>query len=186
MTFRQSMAPMSIVVAVDERGGFGKGGKIPWNYPEDLEHFKGVTAGSVCVMGRKTYTDMLAMVQERKKAKGEDPNSIEEILPGRTCFVVSNTEGFEAPGAKVVPSLRLAVQELEEDDKRTVFVIGGRQMFIEALSWVDTVHMTVIFENYDCDVFFPTDYVSEHFNVESTAASEKNPLGFITYKRKGK
>ena len=42
-------------------GGFGKDGKIPWSIPEDLDHFKEITTGHICVMGRRTYTDMLAM-----------------------------------------------------------------------------------------------------------------------------
>lgn len=184
MTFRQNMGPMAIVVAVDQYAGFGKDGKIPWNYPEDMKRFKEVTTGNVCVMGRKTYIDMLRMVQERKKAKGEDPDDITEILPGRQSFVVSNTEGFVAPGATVVSSLREAVQQLSDDDDRTVFVIGGRQLFIEALSWVDTVYMTIIFQDYKCDVNFPADYVIDHFEATETKKSDTDPIVFTTYKRK--
>ena len=56
---------VEIIVAVDEDGGFGKDGKIPWHYSEDLKHFKEVTTGHVCIMGRKTYEDMLEMRKAR-------------------------------------------------------------------------------------------------------------------------
>jgi dihydrofolate reductase len=72
------MNNVNIIVAVDDAGGFGKDGKIPWHFPEDFKRFKEITKDSVCVMGRNTYEDMLEMVKSRKK----DPNvKIETILP---------------------------------------------------------------------------------------------------------
>ena len=100
MAIKTTISPLSIIVAVDESGGFGKGGKIPWNIPEDMKHFQEVTKGGVCIMGRKTYEDMLAMTTIRKekeaaKETGSPPTTSElqrtitEILPGRTSFVVT-------------------------------------------------------------------------------------------------
>ncbi len=205
MSFRQRMTPMSIIVALDERGGFGKDGKIPWHFPEDFKHFQEVTKGHVCVMGRKTYEDMLEMRLEReaKKAKGnkaikeyltvqnngETPSmetldtSIKEILPGRLSFVVTSDKNFKAPGATVVSGLREAVQSLSEDDMRTVYVLGGYRMFVEALSWVDKIEMTVVKGSYDCDRHFPVNVLNKSFKIVS--GKETDDLYFVTYQRKG-
>lgn len=60
------MIKPNIIVAVDCEGGFGKEGKIPWFLPEDFEHFKNMTTGHVCVMGRRTYEEMLE-TRKRKR-----------------------------------------------------------------------------------------------------------------------
>lgn len=178
MTLRQRMEPLSIILAVDEHGGFGKDGKIPWYFPEDLKHFKEVTTGHVCVMGRKTYEDMLEMRKERD-AKKKTKKKIKEILPNRKSFVVTSNPEFEAPGATVVKSLREAVQSLEPNEH--VFVIGGYRMFIEALSWADTVHLTVVKGTYDCDRFFPVEVLNKGYRIID--GTQTDDLYFVTYQR---
>lgn len=177
---RMSMSPMAIIVAVDEIGGFGKDGKIPWHFPEDLKHFQETTKGHVCVMGRRTYTDMLEMRQERD-AKNNKTGVIDQILPGRDSYVVTSNPDFKAPGATVVRYIREAVQSLDESDKRTVFIIGGFRMFVEALSTVDTIYMTVVEGTYNCDVSFPLQTLNKNFEI--VEGSEQDKLRFITYKR---
>jgi len=135
---RLKVAPLSIIVGVDVQGGFGKEGKIPWNIPEDMKHFQKVTKGGVCIMGRRTYEDMLEMVQRKRK------KAIKDILPGRQSFVVTSDEEFKAEGATVVKNIHEAVQSLDENDKREVFVLGGYRMFIEALTWTTKVYMTFV------------------------------------------
>jgi len=167
------MRPMAIIVAVDESGGFGKDGKIPWHSKEDFAHFKEVTKGHPCVMGRKTYEDMLAM----KK----DKDNIKEILPGRQSFVVTSNNEFEAPGATVVNGLRAAVQSLDGNDHRPVFVLGGEKLFIEALAWTETIHMTIMDGDYDCDRFFPIKTLEKFAIVDGKLG---DGLKFVTYKRR--
>ena len=172
------MKPLSIIVAVDEAGGFGKDGKIPWDIPEDLKHFKEVTTGGVCIMGRKTYEDMLEMVKARKKGKGK----IKEILPKRESYVVTSDPDFKAEGATVVQSIRAAVESLDENDKREIFVIGGYRMFIEALSWTTTIYMTVVKgEPYQCDKKFPIEVLNKGYRIVDGNQTDK--LYFVTYKR---
>ena len=142
--------PLSIIVAVDEYGGFGKDGKIPWNIPEDLKHFQKVTKGGVCIMGRATYQDMYDMVMARKKK----PTKVKKIIPGRECFVVSNTV-TEVEGATVVTDIMQIFNTLPKDDDREIFIIGGERMFIEALPFTNKVYMTIITGTYDCDKYFP-------------------------------
>jgi len=182
MSLRVNMQPLSIIVAVDKYGGFGKDGKIPWSYPEDLKHFKEVTQGGVCIMGRKTYNDILAMVKRRRK-KNKTKGKITEILPGRQSFVVTSNPKFKAPGATVVSSIREAVQSLDEEDSRDVFVIGGYRMFVEALNWATTVYMTVIDDDkeYQCDITFPINTIVKKFSI--VEGTEEGNLRFMTYKR---
>jgi len=184
MVKKTGIPPLSIIVAVDEAGGFGKAGKIPWNIPEDMQHFKEVTTGGVCIMGRRTHEDMLQMVKSRKKPTGSPPAiaRVREILPNRTSFVVSSNADYDAEGATVVPSIRAAIESLEIGDNREIFVIGGYLMFIEALSWASTIYMTIIKgETYNCDKHFPIQVLNKNYRIVSGRETEK--LYFLTYKR---
>lgn len=170
---------LSIAVAVDSASGFGKAGKIPWHFPEDFKHFKETTKGSICIMGRKTYEDMLEMVKVRQKKK----KAIKEILPGRTCYVLTRQKDYKAEGAIVASSIMEAVQSIAEEDNRTVFVLGGEKVFLEALPWVDKIHMTIIDGYYNCDRFFPIEYVRTHFAIETAHKGKDEKLSFVNYKR---
>lgn len=180
MSLRTQMSPMSIIVAVDEAGGFGKDGKIPWHVPEDFKHFQEVTKGNVCIMGRRTYEDMLEMRQSRD-AKKPNAGVINEILPGRESFVVTRNSDFNAPGATVVNSIRDAIHSLDEADTREVFILGGYRMFVEALTWVNVIHMTIIKGVFDCDRFFPIQSLKA-FDI--VGGEETDKLRFVTYKRR--
>jgi dihydrofolate reductase len=171
-----------IVVALDCAGGFGKDGKIPWHIPEDLQHFKNLTAGHVCVMGRRTYNDMLDMRVKHKAMNGNN-DPITEILPGRESYVVTSNKDYQTPGATRVDSLG-NVQDKMRADPRKLFVIGGRQLYIQALSWCDTVHATVIKEEkpFDCDVFFPIEVLNKKFTIVS--GTQTDNAYYVVYKRK--
>jgi len=191
---------LSIVVAVDEDGGFGKDGKIPWDIPEDLRHFKEVTSGGVCIMGRKTYEDMHAMFMDRKKPKiidvDEEVETIENtvnikqsaippdaILHGRQSFVVTSDAEYTPVGATAVQTIRGAIQQLDEQDNREIFVVGGHRMFIEALSWTTTIYLTIIKnERYQCDKKFPIEILNKEYRIVNGEETEK--LYFVTYKKR--
>ncbi len=177
MASRIKVAPLSIIVAVDQDGGFGKDGKIPWHFKEDFDHFKEVTKDSVCIMGRKTYEDMLAMVKKRKKNKKA---VIKEILPGRECYVVTSNDKYKAEGAAVVNSITQAVQSLEEGDTREVFILGGYRMYVEGLAWTNKIYMTVVKDRYFCDVFFPINATS---SFKITDGKQTEDLDFVTFSR---
>lgn len=168
------MRPLSLIVAVDEHGGFGKDGKIPWHFSEDLKRFKQITKGAACIMGRKTYADMREMVVARKK----DDKEIKEILPGRDNYVVSKSI-IGAEGATVVPNIRKAVELTE---RREVFVIGGEKMYIEALPWVNKIYMTVVKGDYQCDKFFPIKALNRDFKL-THGKKESDTLSFLEYDR---
>lgn len=174
------MYPVSIIVATDDEGGFGKDGAIPWiNEPfatKDLRHFKSITDGNVCIMGRKTYQDMLKFRLSKIKKK----DKITEILPGRESFVVTSEKRLKTPGAKVVKNIREAIHSLPANDSRTVFVIGGERMYIEALPWTSTIYMTVIKKRYKCDKFFPIKALKD-FAIKH--GEQEGEMQFLTYER---
>jgi len=180
MTFKERIPALSLIVAVDKEGGFGKEGKIPWFFPEDLKHFQTTTKGNVCIMGRKTYTDMFEMIQSKRKdpeGQIDDP-----ILKDRESYVVTSNPDFEAHGATAVSGIHQAIQHLEKDDRRQVFVIGGERMYIEALAFTQTIYMTVVKgKSYDCDRFFPIQVLNKKFEI--VEGTETDDLYFTTYKR---
>jgi len=170
-----------IVVAVDCEGGFGKDGQIPWHLPEDMKRFKELTTGHVCAMGRHTFNDMLDMRVKRDAEKGINL-PINEILPGRDCYVITKNQDYKTPGATRVNSLGNVRDKIKEDSKR-LFVIGGRRMFIEALSWCETIHMTVVKgDRYNCDTFFPIQVLNKKFEIKSGEETDK--AYYVVYKRK--
>lgn len=184
MSFRHHIyPPVSIIVAVDEDGGFGKQGKIPWHVPEDMKHFNAKTKGGVCIMGRRTYTDMLEMwkVRESKKKKKKKDTEPKQILAGRESFVVSSNPELYCPGAKVVRNLTEAIQECPEGDTREIFVIGGFRMFVEAMSHGGPIYMTVIKgKTYDCDVKFPIQAINRYYGIVEGRETKK--CRYVTYK----
>lgn len=173
-----TIKPLSLIIAVDEEGGFGREGKIPWNYPDDLKHFKKVTNGSACIMGRKTYYDMFDITIERKGGKKKKPVHIKEILPGRESYVLSKTIK-EVEGAIVKPTLRSAT---ETTKRNGIFVIGGDKVFTEALPWVNRIYMSVIKGKYNCDKFFDVRYLTKNFKL--VEGKETRNILFMTYQRK--
>ena len=171
------MPPISIIVAVDSDGGFGKGGKIPWHFREDFDHFKEVTKGGICIMGRKTYEDMLAMVKAVRK-KNKKKGKMKSVLFGRECYVVTSDENYKAEGATPVTSIRQACEHQDETDTREVFILGGYRMFVEGLAWTNKIYMTVVKDRFDCDVFFPVKALNKFNIIDGRQTKE---LDFLTY-----
>ncbi|HHL8003057.1 TPA: trimethoprim-resistant dihydrofolate reductase DfrA19 [Escherichia coli] len=160
---------LELIVAVDSKLGFGKGGKIPWKCKEDMARFTRISKEiRVCVMGKHTYTDMRDMqlekdgAEERIKEKG--------ILPERESFVISSTlKQEDVIGATVVPDLRAVINLYENTDQR-IAVIGGEKLYIQALSSSTKLHMTIIPREFDCDRFIPVDPIQNNFHIDSSAS----------------
>lgn len=176
------MRPVSIIVAIDEVGGFAKEGKIPWDFPEDFKRFQKITSGAICIMGRRTYEDILERRQKRDAEK-QITDPIKEILPNRTSIVLTRQHGKTFQGAETAESLRVAIENLSDDDIREIFVIGGEKLFIEGIQWADTIYITLVGGNYHCDKFFPLKYFHKYFVPSDCEKSSE--LKFMTYKRTG-
>jgi dihydrofolate reductase len=125
----------SLIVARAANGIIGKDNGMPWHLPADLAHFKRTTLGRPVIMGRRTW------------------ESIGRPLPGRRNIVVTRNAGFTAPGAEVVGSLEAAW--LAVADSAEVFVIGGGQLYAEALPGADRIYVTEIGETIEGDTHFP-------------------------------
>ena len=171
-----SMRDIQIIVAVDARGGFGKDGQIPWlDQPfakADLAHFKKTTSGSTCIMGRKTYEEI---VEVAKKAGRKTP------LPGRDVIVLTSATDFEVIGGTACTSLRQAVEQA--DPNKPVYAIGGGRVFSEALSFAQTIYMSVVNGDYDCTDKFNVAFVANHFTPQLLGKHEDD-VAFIKYTRR--
>jgi dihydrofolate reductase len=124
-----------LVAAVAANGVIGADGKLPWRLPEDLKHFKALTLGHPVIMGRKTW------------------ESLGKPLPGRENIVVTRAAGYDAPGASVASSLDGALALCAGEP--TAFVIGGGELYAEALPVADGLVLTEIQRDYAGDARFP-------------------------------
>ncbi len=157
---------ISIVVAMDEKRGIGKDGKIPWpRIPEDLQRLKNLTLGHVTIVGRTSYESMLGYYE----ASGRD------TMSRRTHVVVSRNPDYQVdPGYGFAAS---SIEEaLEKAKQEEVFVIGGAQIYAQTLVHATRLLLTMVEGNYKCDTFFP-DY-SVFDQVVSETPRESNGLRY--------
>jgi dihydrofolate reductase len=128
---------VSIIVAMDEAGGIGITGGLPWHMSADLKNFKALTMGHCLIEGRKTY------------------ETIGKALPGRTNIIVTRDRQFSAPGCLVSHSLRDALALAQESGEMEAFIGGGGEIFAQALPLTQRIYLTRVHTRADCDVFFP-------------------------------
>ncbi|HBO18293.1 MAG TPA: dihydrofolate reductase [Methylophilaceae bacterium] len=129
------MSNLSIIVAMSSNRVIGVNNTLPWHLSEDLKHFKSLTTGHTIIMGRKTY------------------ESIGRPLPNRRNIVISRNSNTSYEGVEVVHSLEDAFS-ISTNDKE-VFVIGGSNIYEQALSFVDQLYITEIKKSFIGDAFFP-------------------------------
>ncbi|AKQ54063.1 dihydrofolate reductase [Bordetella hinzii] len=129
-----TMARLTLVVAYARNRVIGRDNTLPWRLPGDLAHFKRTTLGHPIVMGRNTW------------------ESLGRPLPGRQNIVVSRNPDYRAEGARVVPDLQAALDAAEAED---VYVIGGAQIYAQALPLADRIIATEIQADVDGDAWFP-------------------------------
>ena len=123
---------LKIIVAIARGGVIGRDGKMPWHIPEDLQYFKRTTTGHAIVMGRKTF------------------ESLGRPLPNRTNVVVTRQKDYRPEGVEVVHSLEEAVRKYPD-----AFVIGGAEIYRQALPLADKLYITKIHATYKGDTYFP-------------------------------
>jgi dihydrofolate reductase len=160
---------ISFIWAMDENQVIGKNNQLPWHLPEDLKFFKRVTMGHPVAMGRKTH------------------ESIGRILPGRENIVITRNRDFTCEGCTVIYSIEEFISYCKEK-KEEVFVIGGAEIFHELIPIVDRLYLTMIYEKFDGDTFFPI-FSLEEFEIvsqEPGIRDEKNPYDydFFIYHRR--
>jgi len=149
---------ISIIAAIGKNRELGKGNKLLWHIPGDLPRFKKLTTGHPIIMGRKTF------------------ESIGRPLPNRTNIVVTRDADYKAEGTVVVDSIEKAIETAKSKDEEEIFVIGGGQIYQQALPFADRLYLTVVDVQADADTFFP-DY-SEFKKVISEEKKEEENLKF--------
>lgn len=159
---------ISIIVAVAENNAIGKAGDLLCHLSSDLKHFKAVTSGHTVIMGRKTFDSL---------PKG--------ALPNRRNIVITRNSAFAAEKVEVAHSLEEALNMAGSN----AFIIGGEQIYSQALPFADKLFLTEIHADFpDADTFFPeinTDQWAEE-SRETFPADEKNqfPYSFVNLIRK--
>jgi dihydrofolate reductase len=162
---------VSIIVAVAANGVIGRGGRLPWHLADDLRRFKRLTMGHTLIMGRRTW------------------ESIGRPLPGRRMIVVSRRPDYRAgvPGVDVARSLETALQLAAAAGDDEVFVIGGAEVFRDALPRANRLHWTRIHANVEGDVSLPAIPWHEWRLIESDShaadAQNEHPFTFEVYER---
>lgn len=157
---------LTLVVAYSENRVIGRDNTLPWKLPGDLAHFKRTTLGSPIIMGRKTW------------------DSLGRALPGRTNIVVTRNPDFVAPGALVAPSLQAAINACANAPR--AFVIGGAQIYEQAIPLAHRVIATEVHAHVDGDAFFPG-LASEQWRETSREPQpEENGYAydFVVYERR--
>ena len=152
----------SLLVAADEKNGIGKDGKLPWHLGADLKLFKRLTMGHHILMGRKTY------------------ESIGRPLPGRETLILTRSRDYPVPGATIVASLDEGIRISEERGEIELFIIGGGQVFAQALPLADRIYLTRVHTNAESQVFFPELKSEDWVEVEGSdhLADDENDFGF--------
>lgn len=128
-----------LIYARAANGVIGLNNTMPWHLPEDLAHFKQLTSGNPVVMGRKTWDSLPARFRP---------------LPGRTNIVVTRNTDWSAEGVVRASSLEEALQAGAQQGD-TVWVMGGAQIYAQALPLADVVEVTIIHQDYDGDAYAP-------------------------------
>ena len=133
---------LSIIVAIAQNGTIGDKNALLWNIKEDMRRFRLTTSGHPVIMGRKTY------------------ESIGRPLPNRTNIVITRQD-IHIEGCEVVHSLAEAIALFPQEEE--IFIIGGAQIYAEALPLADRLYLTLVHRDYEGDTSFPTiDYEAWH------------------------
>lgn len=159
---------LHLIYARAANGVIGKDGVMPWHLPEDLAHFKRTTLGAPVIMGRKTWESLPPRFRP---------------LPGRTNVVVTRQRDWQAEGTRVAHSLDEALRLC--GDVPDAWVIGGAEIYAQALPLAHTAVVTEIEAHFDGDAFAPTlnaDWV-ETAREHHTAASGLS-YSFVNYRKR--
>ncbi len=162
---------LAMIVARAKNGVIGVDGDLPWRLKGDLKFFKSVTLGKPVIMGRKTWESLPF-----------------KPLKGRANLVVSRRHDFDAQGARVFPSLGVAIAAgraiADQTDVEEVMIIGGGAIYTAAFDNVDVLYVTEVNTEPEGDTFFPEIDDDVWTCVEETnhAADEDNDHAFVMRK----
>jgi len=161
MTNELKSPSLAIAVAIGENFAIGKNNRLLWHMPADLKFFKQTTSGHTVIMGRKTF------------------DSVGKPLPNRRNIVITRDTELKIEGVEVVNSLDEALAITKTEEKQ-VFIVGGAEIYKQALPKITTLYLTTIHHNFDADTFFPEIDRNEWKLISSEAhkADEKNKYDY--------
>ncbi len=132
---------ISLIVAVAENNVIGGQNQMLWHIPDDFKHFKNVTMGKPCIMGRKTFESIV--------------ESLGKPLPGRINIVISR-KNPQYEGALTVKDIDEAIDQASKvEGVQEIMVIGGAQIYAQALPHADKIYLTRVHQSPEGDAFFP-------------------------------
>ncbi|QQG44308.1 MAG: dihydrofolate reductase [Candidatus Roizmanbacteria bacterium] len=173
---------ISMIAIIDEHRALGKDNKLLWDIPEDLERFRKITKGHAVVMGRKTYESIGRPLPNRLNIIVTRSGSIPRFSCaspfGRTQATLQN--GYLRHGHTIVcNSLEDAIKVAKErlPDKKEIFIIGGGQIYNEAMKYTDKLYLTIVEGKYKADTFFP-----DYCEFKKKVFEKKGKSGKYTYK----
>lgn len=160
---------INIIVAKAENNVIGNKNQLIWHLPNDLKRFKQLTTGHPIIMGRKTF------------------ESIGKPLPNRTNIVITRNTVWTAEGIVTVHSLEDAIQLASRSDSE-IFIIGGGNIYQQALKLADVLEVTEVHQDFDGDAHFPEIDLNQWQETfrEKHPTDEKHSIeySFVTYIRK--
>jgi dihydrofolate reductase len=158
------MAEVVVIAAVARNRVIGRDNRLLWNIPEDMAHFRKLTTGHTVLMGRKTWESLPPRFRP---------------LPGRRNIVISRQADYAAPGAELADSLENALKLAST--AATVFVIGGEQIYAQAMVVADRLEITEVDLEPEGDAWFPEIAAVDWEKAAKTAGAG---FAFVTYRRR--
>lgn len=165
---------ISLIAAIAVNGVIGRDGRLPWHLSTDLQRFKRLTTGHTIIMGRRTW------------------ESIARPLPGRRTIVVTRQPDYPvADGVQIATSLDEALHTAEASGESESFIVGGAELYREALPEADRLFFTEVAAEVDGDTYFPMNFDTfewEVWNCVETEAHEADSNNdyafvFVTFER---
>lgn len=158
-----------LIAALASNRAIGRENRLLWRLPEDLKRFRALTSGHPVVMGRKTF------------------ESIGRPLPNRPNLVITRQPAWTAPGVQVFGSLEAALEAARVlPGSEEVFVIGGGEVYAQALPLADRLELTWVNGEFEADAFFPGFDPVEWIETarEEHSGGSELPFAFVTLKRR--
>lgn len=164
------MMTVSLIGAASDNNVIGQLGQIPWKLPDDLKYFKEKTMGKPIIMGRKTF------------------DSMGKPLPGRTNIVVTRRQDLKLEGVLITDSLESALKLAEKEKPEEIVVIGGGEIYRQALPHASRIYLTRVHTTVEGDAFFP-EFSEDEWELLSEEKHEKDARNefdytYLTYERR--
>ena len=157
-----------MIAAAGENNELGKDNDLLWHLPDDFKRFKILTSGHYIIMGRKTF------------------ESFPKPLPNRVHIIITRNKKYQVPEECLLAhSLQEALKKVPHDQK--VYIIGGGEIYKQAIDLADCIELTRVHHSFDADAFFP-DVDLKQWKLEASEfhdKDEKHKYSFVfeTYKR---